>query len=73
MHMYSIQVDESGEIICLEQGCPWKKHLYALIEKLSLPEFCVKLVVFKHTIDEDCWMVQASVHGTQALTCAHEG
>ena len=51
-----MQVDESGEIIHLETRCPWKRHLTVLTEKLSLPDLCVKFVIYRH----EMWLVQAS-------------
>ena len=53
----SWQVDESGEIIHLETSCPWKRHLFDLTKKFSLPKYCVKFAIFKH----DMWLVQVSV------------
>ena len=53
------QVDESGEIVRLEQGCPWKEHLHDLEEKLSLPESCLKFVLYKEE-ETDKWRVQVS-------------
>ena len=52
-------MDESGEIVHLEQGCPWKEHLHDLEKKLSLPEECIKFVLYKE-IDSDKWRVQVS-------------
>ena len=49
-------MDESGEIITLETRCPWKKHLKDLLESLSLPELCVKFVIFEHV--HEMWLVQ---------------
>lgn len=31
-------IDESGEIIHFEQGCPWKEHLYELEKELKIAE-----------------------------------
>ena len=60
-------MDESGEIIHLEQGCPWKEHLHDLEEKLSLPESCVKFVLYKEE-ETDKWRVQVSVkRGTREI------
>ena len=52
-------MDESGEIIRLEQGCPWKEHLYDLEGKLSLPESSLKFVLYKEE-ETDKWRVQVS-------------
>ena len=30
------KIDSSGEIIHLEQSCPWKEHLYDLEEEMEL-------------------------------------
>ena len=57
--LYIMQVDESGQIICLEYHCPWRKHLTILTTMLSLPETCIKFVLFKH-VELDTWVVQAS-------------
>ena len=56
------QVDDSGEIIQLEQGCPWKEHLLDLEEKLSLPELCIKFVLYKET-ESDKWRIQVKREG----------
>ena len=53
------QVDESGEIISLEQFCPWKEHLHDLEKKLSLPESCLKFVLYKEE-ETDKWRVQVN-------------
>ena len=53
-------MDKSGEIIVLEPPCPWKDHLYDLEKKISLPESCIKFVLYKDT-DSDQWRVQVNV------------
>ena len=59
-----VQVDESGKIIHLETRCPWKRHLIVLTEKLSLPDLCVKFVIYKH----EMWLVQASAIDREIVT-----
>ena len=40
------EVDKSGEILVLDQFCPWKEHLYN-IEKENNAEGLIKFVLFK--------------------------
>ena len=49
-------MDESGEIITLETRCPWKRHLKDLLESMSLPNLCVKFVIFEHV--DEMWLAQ---------------
>lgn len=41
-----LEVDKSGEILVLDQFCPWKEHLYG-IEKENNQEGKIKFVLFK--------------------------
>ncbi|KAK6197484.1 metal-dependent protein hydrolase [Scheffersomyces amazonensis] len=47
-------VDKSGEIIILNQFCPWKEHLYS-IEKDNDAEGAIKFVLFKDS--SNAWRI----------------
>lgn len=49
-----LDADASGEIIVLDQFCPWKEHLYA-IEKEAAAEGAVKFVLFADSLKK--WRV----------------
>jgi len=48
------EVDKSGEIIVLDQFCPWKEHLYS-IEKDNNANGEIKFVLFKDS--GDAWRI----------------
>ncbi|KAG5878834.1 hypothetical protein JTB14_023957 [Gonioctena quinquepunctata] len=50
------EIDESGQIILLEERCPWKDHLAALEEAMGISEE-LKFVIFHDK--GDSWRVQA--------------
>ena len=49
-------MDASGSVVRLEQGCPWKEHLFDLEEELSLSGL-VKFVLYQEP-DSSKWRVQ---------------
>jgi len=51
-----LQVDESGELICLSpSSCPWKDHLLDLEEELKI-EPTIKFVLYTDT--SGMWRIQ---------------
>lgn len=52
-----VQVDDSGEVILLEGGCPWKDHLFSLETELSV-DVPIKFALY--TDSNSKWRVQVS-------------
>ena len=56
--MCSLQVHSSGEVLTLEEACPWKEHLFELERILGLSE-SAKFMLYKEG-DSNKWRVQVS-------------
>lgn len=52
-----VQVDSSGEVIHLEDGCPWKDHLSSLEAELSV-DVPIKFALY--TDNNNKWRIQVS-------------
>lgn len=52
-----LQIDESGEIIKLEQSCPWSEHLFVLESNMTV-HTNIKFVLYPETGTKK-WRVQA--------------